>query len=324
MVMMLGYQYIKIERLINMKDLVVKDNALIQASFNFSLAEQRLILLAIVEARETGKGIDDKTMLSIHASKYSKQFDTDSKTAYKVLKSAGDTLKDKVFRFMATSPTTGRLMMFEDKWLNRVGYEDNSGYIHFRFSEAVVPLITRLGSNFTSYEIQKIVKLTSSYAIRLYELLIQWKQQGTTQKFLIEDLRSKLGVEPEQYKELHNLKVRVIDLAVKQINQHTDLIVSYEQHKEGRTVVAFTFNFKFKKPENLKDIQSDKPTFIKFTDKQLATFSNKLANLPALGSEAPIGGTLEQFTSIIAKDLQDESKQKKYHKHLDAVGYKAS
>ena len=76
MVMMLGYQYIKIERLINMKDLVVKDNALIQASFNFSLAEQRLILLAIVEARETGKGIDDKTMLSIHASKYSKLSNT--------------------------------------------------------------------------------------------------------------------------------------------------------------------------------------------------------------------------------------------------------
>ena len=173
-----------------MKELVVKDNALIQASFNFSLAEQRLILLAIVEARETGQGIDDKTMLSIHASKYSKQFNTDSKTAYKVLKSAGDTLKDKVFRFIAASPTTGQLMTFEDKWLNRVGYEDNSGYIHFRFSEAVVPLITRLGSNFTSYEIQKIVKLTSSYAIRLYELLIQWKQQGTTQKFLIEDLRS--------------------------------------------------------------------------------------------------------------------------------------
>lgn len=309
-----------------MKDLVVKDNALIQASFNFSLAEQRLILLAIVEARETGQGIDDKTMLSIHASKYSKQFDTDSKTAYKVLKSAGDTLKDKVFRFIATSPTTGRLMTFEDKWLNRVGYEDNSGYIHFRFSEAVVPLITRLGSNFTSYEIQKIVKLTSSYAIRLYELLIQWKQQGTTQKFLIEDLRSKLGVEPEQYKELHNLKVRVIDLAVKQINQHTDLTVAYEQHKEGRTVVALTFSFKFKKPDNLKDIQSDKPedTFIQFTAKQLSTFSNKLANLPALGSNAPIGSTVEQYATMIAKDLLDEAKQKKYHKHLEAVGYKAA
>ena len=309
-----------------MKDLVVKDNALIQASFNFSLAEQRLILLAIVEARETGQGIDDKTMLSIHASKYSKQFNTDPKTAYKVLKSAGDTLKDKVFRFIAASPTTGRLMTFEDKWLNRVGYEDNSGYIHFRFSEAVVPLITRLGSNFTSYEIQKIVKLTSSYAIRLYELLIQWKQQGTTQKFLIEDLRSKLGVEPEQYKELHNLKVRVIDLAVKQINQHTDLMVSYEQHKEGRTVVALTFNFKFKKPDNLKDIQSDKPVdqLINWTDKQISLFSSELSKLPEYSDKVKGGASYEDLAKIIATDLKDKDKQADYFKSLEALGYKSA
>ena len=309
-----------------MKDLVVKDNALIQASFNFSLAEQRLILLAIVEARNTGEGINDKTMLSIHASSYSEKFNTDSKTAYKILRSAGDTLKDKEFKFMSPSPTTGNLIQFEEKWLNRVGYEEHSGYIHFRFSEAVVPLITRLGSNFTSYEIQKIVKLTSSYAIRLYELLIQWKQQGKTQKYTVEDLRSKLGVEPKQYKELHNLKVRVIDLAIKQINQHTDLQVTYEQFKKGKTIVGITFKFEFKKPGNLKDVQTDIPkkedTFFKLTEKALDTFSMKLANLDALGSNAPIGKSTKEFAEIIAKDLQDETKQKKYVKHLKDLGYK--
>ena len=39
-------------------ELVVKDNALINASYNLDLVEQRLILLAIVEARESGKGIN--------------------------------------------------------------------------------------------------------------------------------------------------------------------------------------------------------------------------------------------------------------------------
>ena len=38
------------------KNLVVKDNALINASYNLELVEQRLILLAIVEARTSGKG----------------------------------------------------------------------------------------------------------------------------------------------------------------------------------------------------------------------------------------------------------------------------
>jgi hypothetical protein len=40
-----------------MKELVVKDNALINASYNLDLVEQRLILLAIVEARESGRGL---------------------------------------------------------------------------------------------------------------------------------------------------------------------------------------------------------------------------------------------------------------------------
>ena len=43
--------------------LVVKDNSLINASYTLSLVEQRLILLAIIEARETGKGIDTDTFL---------------------------------------------------------------------------------------------------------------------------------------------------------------------------------------------------------------------------------------------------------------------
>ena len=49
-----------------MKDLiVVKDNSLINASYNLGLVEQRLILLAIIEARKTGKGIDANNHLTV-------------------------------------------------------------------------------------------------------------------------------------------------------------------------------------------------------------------------------------------------------------------
>ena len=54
--------------------LVVKDNALINASYNLELVEQRLILLAIIEARETGKGINANDALTIHASSYIQNF----------------------------------------------------------------------------------------------------------------------------------------------------------------------------------------------------------------------------------------------------------
>ena len=46
-----------------MSDLIVKDNALMNASYNLDLVEQRLILLAIIEARESGKGINSNDLL---------------------------------------------------------------------------------------------------------------------------------------------------------------------------------------------------------------------------------------------------------------------
>ena len=45
-----------------MSKLVVKDNALMNASYNLDLVEQRLILLAIVEARESGKELTQRTL----------------------------------------------------------------------------------------------------------------------------------------------------------------------------------------------------------------------------------------------------------------------
>jgi plasmid replication initiation protein len=75
-----------------MSELVVKDNALINASYNLDLTEQRLILLAIVEARESGKGINANDPLNIHAESYINQFGVHRNTAYQALKDACDDL----------------------------------------------------------------------------------------------------------------------------------------------------------------------------------------------------------------------------------------
>ena len=69
-----------------MKKLVVKDNVLIEASYNLDLVEQRLILLAIIEARESGKGINAHDPLSIHAESYINQFAVHRNGAYQALK----------------------------------------------------------------------------------------------------------------------------------------------------------------------------------------------------------------------------------------------
>jgi len=61
-----------------MSELIVKDNALIQASYTLDTVEQRLILLAIAEARETGHGITENSLLEVHASSYINTFNVGS------------------------------------------------------------------------------------------------------------------------------------------------------------------------------------------------------------------------------------------------------
>ena len=69
--------------------------------------------------------------------------------------------------------------------------------------------------------------------------------------FELEKFRDQLGVELGEYKRMGNFKLRVLDLAVQEINEKTDIKVSYEQVKKGRTIIGFKFKVLDKeKPKN--------------------------------------------------------------------------
>jgi len=133
-----------------------------------------------------------------------------------------------------------------------VAYATNESYIKIKFTDDVMPLITQLEKHFTSYQLEQVKDLSSIYAIRLYELMMQWRATGKTQQIPIDELRHKLGIEPDQYQKMSNFKDKVLDVAIDQINEHTDIKASYEQHKEGRSITGFTFTFKPKQKPKAK------------------------------------------------------------------------
>lgn len=298
--------------------LVTKDNKLISASYSLGIPEQRIIFLAIVAARAQDKLIDARGVLQIHASSYQEQFKVEKHTSYDALKSATRGLFDAYFEYDDIHKQTGKPVHHLVNWVQKISYIDTAGMIELQFTDDVIPLITRLSEQYTEYDLKQVSELQSEYAIRLYELIMQWKSVGKTNKIATDDLRKKLGVKPEQYKEMHNFKARVLDHAKKQINEHTDITADYVQHKTGRVITGFTFTFKQKKvPEQItKD-----DAFIKMTDSQVKTFSAKLAALPELGSNAPIGKSTAEFAAIIASDLVDKNKQMRYMPYLAKLGY---
>lgn len=257
-------------------NLVVKDNALVSASYYLSLAEQRLILLGIVEARNN-QSKDNEFI--IHVNSYISAFGVDDSTAYLTIKEACKRLRGRYFTYQKL--VNDNLEQTESNWVQSVSYAINSSYVKIKFTDDVMPLITNLERHFTSYQLEQVKDLTSIYSIRLYELLISWKKTKKVELSLA-DLRLKLGIEPNEYKAMNNFKAKVLDLAVSQINEHTDITVKYENIKSGRNITGFKFSFK-QKPSKATAHQTQRDgTTIDFltdnlTDKQLERIArNKL------------------------------------------------
>ena len=128
---------------------------------------------------------------------------------------------------------------------------------------------------------------------------------------------------------MDNFKNRVLDVGIQQINEHSDITVKYEQVKTGRQITGFIFTFKQKPSKaTAQQIKRDDTTGDLFSinnmsDKQIAVFSKKLAELPELGSKyCPVGASVEQFANMIADELKNPLLKVKYIDYLKKVGFK--
>lgn len=255
----------------NMNNKVVKSHRIITALQNLSLTEMRLIQLAIIDAREKEAGLQTNKPLKIHAKRYAEAFDVQIDTAYKILAEAGKTLRSRYFKFI-----NYRENEVETNWVQQVEYIKKEARIEIIFTVAVVDEITRLSSHFTQYDLEFIATLNSIYSVRLYELIVKWLSARQTDVFDYEILRGQLGIGVNEYQRMTDFKKRVLDLAVNEINEKTDIKVSYTQEKNGTKIIGFKFkvNKKAQKTANTKSIERDADTADMFmieglTDKQL-------------------------------------------------------
>ncbi len=292
-----------------MGNLVVKSNALIEASYSLNVVEQRVILLAILKARELGIEIGLGTVVRVYADNYAHTYGISKDMSYKALKSAVLELINAKFRWV--EQTKKGLKYTISNFMDTVSYIEGEGCVELIFGSQLIPQITDLTRLFTSYEIEQTRNL-NRYGLRLYELLVRWRATGKVVVTLAE-LRSRLGLLDDEYKAMGDFKKRVLDMAVAEINEHTDIDVKYEQQKQGRKIVGFTFSFKQKKDKQ--------KSIIKMTNKQRLMFAKKLANLPELGSYAPIGASTDDYANKIADELLDPTKSDFYKPFLDRVGF---
>jgi plasmid replication initiation protein len=226
--------------------LVVKSNRLIEASYRLSLYEQQLILFAIVQARETQTGLSFQKPVVIKVQDFMKAYDmTDtSGNVYRYLKEAIHTLFKRSVTIYHDLENTDKPAVTEMRWITKRIYSDSEGYLSFNFSPDVIPYITRLETEFTSYDLKQVGNFTSVHAVRLFELLKQVQAIGK-REIKLDALRKMLQLE-DSYPVYSMLILRVIDPAVEQINTHTDFKVEYKPIKQSRKIIALAFTIKSK------------------------------------------------------------------------------
>jgi plasmid replication initiation protein len=232
-------------------NLVVKTNQLNSALQNLSLPEIRIVQLAIVDARETNTGLSTDKPLRIDALRYAEMFGTTRQNGYKRMKDAEETLFNRRFSYIDDD---GKIV--KSRWIQQVRYLDDEGAIELVFTLAVVNGISRIDGAedfFTSYLLEQTASMDSIYSVRLYELLVQWKAAKQTPMFELETFRDQLGVEASEYKAMCDFKKRVLQVAIDEINEKSDIKISYEQVKKGRSIAGFKFKVLAKdKPKNAK------------------------------------------------------------------------
>lgn len=301
------------------KDWVVLQNRVEECFKSMSLDEKRLFMISTPIARVTKASSNEPIFIS--SAEFASECGIDISTAYTALETASRRLFTRFFGY--TTAEGDRVQM---RWLNKVIYKAGQGGSELYFTDEVLLLLREFDAlnPYTKYKKEIVLRLKRDYSLDLYHLSKKHQNLGGFQ-ISLDDLFKQLGL-PESYKRISNLKDRVIEPSLDEISTNTDITVSYENIKKGRSVVGLQFIVKEKpKPKIIENKGIDQNTpdlFHKMTEAQLDTFSSKLADLPQVQKMAHAGEEMRAFIPRIRAMLKDPEKQKKLQPHLKQLGFK--
>lgn len=218
-------------------NLVVKKNEFLKFGYSLPMTEQRLLLACIsqVDSRAT---LDKDHKFVVRVQEMRDLFNDESRHLYRDLKFACETLWDREIVRVDVEGTE------KIRWVRKVKYFKNESKIELTFSQDVLPYISAISERFTKYRLDDVRHFKCVYSLRLYELFAQHQVAGKIE-IDVDELRRLFDIE-DKYTEFKELKRSVIDKAITEINQYSNLSVRYGLRKSYRRAVAFQFEFETK------------------------------------------------------------------------------
>jgi hypothetical protein len=128
------------------------------------------------------------------------------------------------------------------RWINSTTfYKKGEGRVGFSFGKEIIPYLQQLKTQFTKYRLGDIASLKSIYSIRLFEMLMQFQGTGIALVDL-DKFKERLGIQGK-YSAYKDLKKRVIEPAVSELNNKSHLTITFKSIREGRAIKKLQFFF---------------------------------------------------------------------------------
>lgn len=232
---------------------VVKANKLIEAKGRLGMVEQKLFASLISEIRQEDK---DFQLYKLEIKDIAEFINLNSNAIYEQIKSASRNLRNKEI-VIENIDEKGKKSFIVTSLLSSARYKEGEGHLEVYIDPNLKPYLLAINGTetpFTKYMIKNILKLNSSYSIRVYELLKQCEKMKK-REFDIENFRELLGI-TDEYNRFFDFEKRVLKVAETEINEKTDILIKYKKIKSGRKIskIAFTIEPKFvdEEKENIR------------------------------------------------------------------------
>ena len=229
---------------------ISKANSFVQASYSMTLDEMRILslTLGVFNPENPIKRGFDFTIAD-----FCKHFpDVDEKSAYTQVRNAILKISKRWIVLVDNEKELTEVVL-----VNKRTYFKKEGRFYIEFHEDLLPYIAQLHNNFTKYQLVNIGAFSSTHTIRLYELCSQYRDTGWRQTS-VDELKDWLQVS-DKYDRYNNFNQRVLTPAIDEINAKSDLLVSVEPIKRGRSIVSLKFTIKSKK--SAVKIEQKRPAF---------------------------------------------------------------
>ena len=279
-------------------DLIAMDNSIVTSAYNLSVNEQRLIYCALKQMPKydpknpNRQPLDPKTPFYITRDDFIELGANPDNVAKEIRQATRELMKKSLF-----VQTTEGIREFHwlsevlrydrnaeqklrEKYPNPSDYKkyinalkmynlidalpthkvDDNIIAKVVFHEKIIPLLSDLRASFTQFLLSDVAEFNSIYSYRIYQLFMQYLNKVTGKGWVqidFYDLRFMLML-LDKYPLTADFKKRVIDPAIKEINEKSPLKAKYELLKKGRKYTAVKFTFEIKeKNKKQKDFKTD-------------------------------------------------------------------